>query len=91
LIAAIKPVGCYGFAKNNTDICVWISKNASTLDIISLLAHERGHLIRPNHKDPMQEETKAELYGLCAEFAYRTYLDLDAMPKENNLKCFKKA
>lgn len=84
LIAAIKSVGCYGFVKNNTDIHVWISKDANVVDIISLLAHERGHLIMPNHKNPIQEETKAELYSLCAEFAYCTYLDLDAMPNERN-------
>lgn len=76
IITAIKRMGCYGFTDNKTNIHVWISKKADPTDIINLLAHERGHLIKPNHRNLVKEEMKAEMYGLCAEFAYRTFLDL---------------
>ena len=76
LIIAVKDMGCYGFAGNKLDIHVWISADANLVDVMNLLAHERGHLFRPFHRDLMKEEKKANLYGLCAEFACRVALNL---------------
>jgi hypothetical protein len=76
MIKSIKHMECYGFTDDKANIHIWISKKADSADVINLLAHERGHLIKPNHRDLIKEEMKAEIYGLCAEFAYRTFLNL---------------
>lgn len=73
---SIQEAGCYGFANNKDEIHVWIDSRCSPLEVIRLLAHERGHCIRPFYRDPMQEEEKAELYSLCAEFAFNVAKDL---------------
>lgn len=67
----VSEMGIYGFANQNTNtIHVWASKDAKLEDVIALFAHERGHLMAPSHKDLLKEETKAELYSLCAVYAY---------------------
>ena len=69
---AIKQMGFYGFADSkNKVIHIWASLEASIEDLVAFFAHERGHLIGPNHRDFLKEEQKAELYSICAAFAYR--------------------
>lgn len=76
MVSNIREMGCYGFAGDKEDIHVWVSNDVAIENVIAMMGHERGHLIRPYHKNPMKEEIKAEIYGLCAEFAYRVSMEL---------------
>ena len=46
------------------------------VDFIGMMAHEKGHLTRPFHRNEIEEEMKAERYGDAAAFAYQVYEDL---------------
>ncbi len=73
MIDGIKEQGCYGCATEDNEIHVWIDKCTLPETIISFLAHERGHLIEPENEDPIEEEVRAEMFSVCAEFAYANF------------------
>lgn len=70
MIANITENGCWGFCGDKNSIHVWHSKDVDLKTLIHFFAHERGHILRPHHKDEEKEEMKAERYGDTAVFAY---------------------
>ena len=76
MLSNIKESGCWGFSGNKKAIHVWFDKSVDLKTLIHLFAHERGHLLRPYHRDEEQEEIKAERYGDTAVFAYEVATEL---------------
>lgn len=77
LIRSLKIMGCYGFADSKKKIHFWVDINVvDPIDFIGMIAHEKGHMTRPFHKDEMKEEIKAERYGDAASFAFQIYKDV---------------
>ncbi len=75
----MKEMGCWGFCNDKSNIPilhVWWSPECQITDLIHLLAHERGHTLRPWHSSEEKEEMKAERYGKTARFAYQVAMQL---------------
>lgn len=71
--------GCWGFCDEKLTIPVlhvWCSPKCQMDNLIHLLAHERGHTLKPWHRKPEREEVKAERYGETARFAYQVALSI---------------
>ncbi len=71
--------GYWGFCDDKTDIPVlhiWYSPDCEIDDLIHLLAHERGHSLRPYYRSEKKEEMKADQYGETARFAYQVALQM---------------
>jgi len=55
------------------EVHIWVDNTADPEvlreEILATLAHERGHLNRPYHSDPIHEERKALRYELTAQVA----------------------
>ena len=80
----IGKMGCYAFARGKEEIHFWVDlKTVDPLDFIGMMAHEKGHLTRPYKRNPMQEEVKAERYGVAASFAYSMWELINQKEKEN--------
>lgn len=78
---AIERIGCYAFADNKSEIHFWVdTEKAYPGDFLGMIAHEKGHLTRPFHRNEMKEEIKAERYGDTAAFAYQIYKDVFKEP-----------
>ena len=69
-LSNIVRVGCWGFCDNKNVIHVWLSNECEMSDLVHMLAHERGHTLRPFHRDDEAEERKSEKYGEVARFAF---------------------
>ena len=68
-IDKIRKFKCWGWADKGygkREVHVWIGKRATLKDVVSLLAHEMGHLERPFHDTRFAEETKAAKYERVA-------------------------
>ena len=66
---------CWGFCRKKTEIHVWVSKRAKLVDVVALIAHERGHTLRPYYPH-RKEEMKAGRYEDMASFALTVAVDL---------------
>ena len=76
MIDGIRESGCYGCIGHDNVIHVWIGQGADPRNVLALLAHERGHAIKPHHRDDLDDEIKAEVFAGCALFAYDKMLQL---------------
>jgi hypothetical protein len=77
MVGNIKEMGCYGFVDSKQVIHFWVDLDiVSPSDFIGMMAHEKGHLTRPFHRDDMKEEIKAEKYGDAASFAFQIYTNI---------------
>lgn len=76
MVAGIKETGCYGCIGDDNVIHVWISPGADPRQVLTLLAHERGHAVRPHHRDDLADEVKADVYAACALYAYDKMLEI---------------
>jgi len=63
--------GCWGFCNDKDTFHIWVAADCAIDDLIHLLAHERGHTLRPFYRQEEKEEIKAERYGETARFAYQ--------------------
>lgn len=71
VIAAMKDRGCHGFVNENTrTIHAWVGTTTSKATVISMLAHEIGHLVGTPCQDPTEEEQRAEQFGMVAKMAH---------------------
>ena len=61
---------CWGWASYDASIHLWYTKDVDKVSLIQLIAHERGHLYGPKHRDANIEERKANRYEAVAGFAY---------------------
>ena len=71
--------GCWGFCDDKGVVPIlhiWCSPDCQIDNLIHLLAHERGHTLRPWHRSQEKEEMKAERYGDTARFAYQVALQV---------------
>jgi hypothetical protein len=85
MVGNIKEMGCYGFVDSKQSIHFWVDTDiVSPVDFIGMMAHEKGHLTRPFHRDEMREEMKAERYGEAASFAFQIYMDIFLCDKEGS-------
>jgi hypothetical protein len=75
-ISDIKECGCWGVCNNKNEIHLWMDKNVDPRQLIRLLAHERGHMLRPYHREFVKEESKACRYEDCAMFSYDVTMEL---------------
>lgn len=78
--------GCWGFCDEKSTIPIihiWCSPECQIDDLIHLLAHERGHTLRPWHSSPQREEMKADRYGETARFAYQVALQIRKLKSRN--------
>jgi hypothetical protein len=67
----------YGYVHDKKDIHIWYDKKRCNIeDLITLIAHEKGHTIEPFYKDQSKEEKKAQKYADVALEAYREALKL---------------
>lgn len=84
LLETIKKMGCYGFADAKQKIHFWVNiETVDPLDFIGMMAHEKGHLTRPFHKNDLKEEFKAERYADAASFAFQIYSDVFGKHTQN--------
>ena len=83
MIENISEMGCYGFAckkKGENEIHFWVNKETvDPVDFLGMIAHEKGHTMRPWKRDPLQEEARAERYGDTASFAFQIAKDILGM------------
>lgn len=71
-IHGIKTDGCFGFVVWNKELHLWFAEDFDDwLKIVSLLGHEVGHMQRPNKRDFMAEEMKAEHYSDFAGYVFK--------------------
>ena len=80
IVENIKLMACFGFAckrEGENQIHFWVDvDNVDPIDFIGLIAHEKGHLLRPWKKDQMQEELKADRYADTATLAFKVACDV---------------
>lgn len=81
LVAAIKEIGCWGVADQESTIHVWVSPECDFLELVRLLGHERGHLFAPQIEDAIEEENKADRYSDASTFAYKVATSIMASAK----------
>lgn len=63
--------GCWGFVDKAGVIHAWIDfKTVKPLTLIQFFSHELGHTQKPDYKDFVREEKKAETYSDVSSFAY---------------------
>jgi hypothetical protein len=63
--------GCWGFVDTKTNtIHAWAAPDVQTETLIHMLAHEIGHATGVAHPNALQEEFRAEQFGLAAKLAY---------------------
>lgn len=86
-IRMIRKRGAWGFCHNKKEVHLWIGENATPVQIINVVAHEIGHMIRPWHKNDGMEEVKALKYGDNASESLSILLDVffDFIPKKDKL------
>jgi uncharacterized protein YjaZ len=70
VIANIEEVGCWGFVSAKEDIHLWFRQDVEMRELVRFFAHEKGHTLRPFHRDPMAEELKAGRYEDAAIFGF---------------------
>lgn len=62
--------GCWGFVDTKTNtIHAWASPDVNQTTLIHMLTHEIGHVTGVAHPDGLQEELRAEQFGLAASQA----------------------
>lgn len=76
MLTSVRKMGCWGFCDNKTCIHVWFAADVDIKDLIRLLAHERGHSLRPFLRDSAAEERKAGKYEEAAVFAFEIAQEL---------------
>ena len=77
--------GCWGFCDDKAIIPtlhIWCSPDCQVDNLIHLLAHERGHSLKPWHRSEAKEEIKAERYGETARFAYQVALQVKELTRQ---------
>lgn len=67
----IRRKGYWAYVSNKSQFHIWFRRNVSDENLIALLAHEYGHLMRPYHLpcSGPQEEAKAKRYEMTARTA----------------------
>jgi len=65
----------WGWCEAKEVIHVWVGRGAKMEDVIALIAHEQGHMMRPHHRS-LKEEQKACIYEKVAVMAYEGAKDL---------------
>ena len=70
----IQKKQCWGFCSDKEAIHIWMGKDCEVGALIEMIAHERGHMVRPHHRCEEVEEEKADKYGEIARFAYEVGL-----------------
>ncbi len=80
MIENIKLMACFGFAckqDGKNEIHFWVDiDNVDPIDFIGLIAHEKGHLLRPWKKTSIDEELKADRYADTATLAFKVACDV---------------
>lgn len=88
-IIGIRKRSTWGFVENKRTIHCFIRKGATEREIISLFAHEVGHLKRPYHKNRL-EEKKAGTYAEVARCAYDMAMSVKKHMEDNMPKGYEK-
>ena len=70
LFCNVKEGGCWGFVNLKHNIHVWFRPDVDMRELVRFFAHEKGHTLRPFHRDEMAEEMKAGRYEDAAVFAF---------------------
>lgn len=75
VIDHIKETGIWGFINTrDNEMHIWVDYNkVDDIEIICFLSHELGHFQKPNKRDYLQEEQKAEHYADITRFAYTMF------------------
>lgn len=72
LIAAIEEQGMWGFVDTESrTIHAWAHPSADPADILHMLAHEIGHATGEPAADDLEEEKRADTFGVVASDAFR--------------------
>lgn len=76
----VKTCGCWGFVNDKRDIHFWFRPDVDKRELVRFFAHEKGHTMKPYHRDDMKEEMKAGRYEDAAIFGYDVATQLLAPP-----------
>jgi hypothetical protein len=68
----IRSRGCWGWCEGKKVIHLWFTRKAKFEDVISLIAHELGHIQKP-WGTRAKEEKKANLFEFVARDAVKIY------------------
>lgn len=72
LVEATRAQGMWGFVDTNTRIIhAWADPSTPSEKVIHLLAHEIGHITGTPAGDDIEEEARADAFGLVAVEAFR--------------------
>lgn len=73
VIDDIAEHGIWGWTHDN-EMHIWVDRErAEDIEIISFFSHELAHHQKPNKRDYLQEEQKAEHYSDITRFAYKMF------------------
>lgn len=76
-MSARRHAKCWGFANFDTKtIHLWVGYGCTRDHLISLLAHELGHMERPRPRDKQKEEAKAITFARVALTAHKMMVEL---------------
>lgn len=66
LLTYVRRAGQWAYVSRKYQLNIWLRRNTNFSELVSLLAHEYGHLVRPWHKSVALEEEKAtEFEKVC--------------------------
>jgi len=75
-LSHIMKKNCWSWVDDKEIIHIWYAPEVERYTLISVLAHELGHIERPYHRDRFAEEQKAAKYERVAETAMDIARDL---------------
>lgn len=73
MLSAVQETGCWAFTNVNTEeVHVWVNKAVDMSLLISMLAHEKAHLLpkKRDYPEEIEDEMIAEEYAQVAVWAY---------------------
>ena len=76
MLSNMRQCKCWGFCDEKNLIHIWFSKTCAFDDLVYLVGHERGHMLRPYRQSIKEEELKAHKYGETALMAYQVAFEL---------------